>query len=71
MITNMPFDNKSNYNCNIDLYNGFVNKIPRLVRPGGMVFLYTVEKKLLKETLIGNEHLELIDEIKIERKSHK
>ena len=67
MISNLPFDNNaSNYNCNIDLYSGFVNKIPELIKPGGMVFLYTVERKLLEETLIDNEHLQLIDQIKIE-----
>ena len=67
LITNMPFDNNpSNFNSNVNLYIGFVDKIPELIRSGGMVFLYTVEKKLLKETLVGNTYLELLDEIKIE-----
>jgi len=67
MLSNMPFDNNpSNYNGYVDLYIGFADRIPQLIRPGGMVFLYTVERKLLEETLVGNEHLQLIDQIKIE-----
>jgi hypothetical protein len=31
-----------------------------------MAFLYTVEKNLLKQNLIGNEQLQIIDTIKIE-----
>lgn len=67
MISNMPFESRSGvHDFNTELYSEFVNKIPRLVRPGGMAFLYTVERNLLKQNLIGNEQLELIDEIKFE-----
>lgn len=67
MITNMPFESRAYvHNYNIDLYSGFVNKISQIVKPGGMVFLYTVEKNLLKDNLIVNKQLELIDEIKFE-----
>ena len=67
MISNMPFESKVGIrDSNTKLYSEFINKISKLIRPGGMAFLYTVEKNLLKQNLIGNEHLELIDEIKLE-----
>lgn len=67
MISNMPFESKSGASgFNKKLYSEFVNRIPSLVRPGGMVFLYTVEKNLLKENLIANKKLKIIDTIKIE-----
>lgn len=67
MISNMPFESKSGASgFNKKLYGEFVNRIPSLVRPGGMAFLYTVEKNLLKENLIGNKKLKIIDTIKIE-----
>jgi len=67
MITNMPFDNKSTtHNKYAELYKEFANKIPDFVRPGGMAFIYTIEKQLFKEVLIDNDNLELLQEIKIE-----
>lgn len=67
MISNMPFESKSGVSSfNTRLYSEFINRIPSIVRPGGMVFLYTVEKNLLKESLIDNKYLKIIDTIKIE-----
>ncbi len=67
LITNMPFDNKSTtHNKYADLYRSFVDKIPTLVREGGMAFIYTIEKQLFREVLIDNQDLELLQEIKIE-----
>ncbi len=67
MITNMPFDNKSStHNKYAELYSEFVNKIPSLVKSGGMAFVYTIEKQLFREVLIENSDLELLQEIKIE-----
>lgn len=67
MITNMPFASKIGaHDFDRDLYTKFINRIPKLVKPGGMAFLYTVEKNLLQESLRGNKQLQLIDEIKIE-----
>ncbi|MBU3143402.1 HEAT repeat domain-containing protein [Clostridium sp. CF012] len=67
LITNMPFDNKSTtHNKYAELYSSFVNKIPTLVRPGGMAFVYTIEKQLFREVLTENLQLELLQEIKIE-----
>ncbi|MBW9145543.1 methyltransferase [Clostridium sp. CM027] len=67
MITNMPFDNKSTtHNKYADLYSAFVNKIPDFIRPGGMAFVYTIEKQLFREVLLDNDKLELLQEIKIE-----
>ena len=67
LITNMPFDNKSTtHNKYADLYREFVNKIPSLIIPGGMAFVYTIEKQLFREVLLDNDQLELLQEIKIE-----
>ncbi|WP_246577914.1 HEAT repeat domain-containing protein [Clostridium psychrophilum] len=67
IITNMPFDNKSTtHNKYADLYKEFVAKIPNLIKPGGMAFVYTIEKQLFREVLLDDEKLELIQEIKIE-----
>jgi tRNA G10 N-methylase Trm11 len=67
MISNMPFESKAGVrDFSTKLYSEFVNKIPSLIKPGGMAFLYTVEKNLLKQNLIGNQYLEVIDTIKIE-----
>ena len=67
LITNMPFDNKSaTHNKYADLYSAFVHKIPALVRPGGMAFVYTIEKQLFREVLLDTQQLELLQEIKIE-----
>lgn len=67
MISNMPFESKAGGSSfDTRLYSEFVNRIPSLIRPGGMVFLCTVEKNLLKESLINNKYLKIIDTIKIE-----
>jgi 23S rRNA G2445 N2-methylase RlmL len=67
LITNMPFDNKSTtHNKYAQLYSDFVNKISSLVKPGGMAFVYTIEKQLFREVLTENSELELLQEIKIE-----
>lgn len=67
LITNMPFDNKSATHNKYDyLYSEFINKIPSLVKPGGMAFVYTIEKKLFREFLMDSEELELLQEIKFE-----
>jgi len=67
LITNMPFDNKSaTHNKYAELYSEFTKKIPSLVRPGGMAFVYTIEKQLFREVLLDNDQLELLQEIKIE-----
>jgi 23S rRNA G2445 N2-methylase RlmL len=67
LITNMPFDNKSaDHNKYAQLYSDFIKEIPYFVKPGGMAFIHTIEKKLFKELLINNEELELIEEIKLE-----
>ena len=67
MISNMPFESKGGAGSfDTRLYRDFVDRIPSLIRRGGMAFLYTVESNLLKKSLVGNEHLQLIDTIKVE-----
>lgn len=67
IISNMPFESNTEvHDFDTELYSKFVNRISELVKPGGMVFLYTVEKNLLKKNLINNNCLQLIDEIQME-----
>ncbi|MCB2293845.1 HEAT repeat domain-containing protein [Clostridium algoriphilum] len=67
IITNMPFDNKSTtHNKYAELYKEFVDKIPNLIKPEGIAFIYTIEKQLFREVLLDNDQLELLQEIKIE-----
>ena len=67
MITNMPFSSRAGANdFDRNLYRNFINRIPQLIKPGGLAFLYTVERNLLQESLRGNSKLQLMDEIKFE-----
>ena len=67
MITNMPFASRAGANdFDRNLYRNFINRIPQLIKPGCMAFLYTVERNLLQESLRGNSKLQLMEEIKFE-----
>ena len=67
LITNMPFASRAGANdFDRDLYKKFINRLPKFIKPGGMAFLYTVERNLLQESLRGNNQLQLMDEIKFE-----
>ena len=67
MISNMPFESNTINHAQVEnLYRDFVKMIPELIKPAGMVFLYTVEKNLLKQNILINKQLQLIQEIKLE-----
>ena len=66
LICNMPFESKSGTGIfDTSLYYKFVDMIPSTIKSGGMAFLYTVEKGLLKQALATNSQLEIVDTIKI------
>lgn len=55
IISNMPFGHRvSDHAGNVQLYAGFADKLLTLLRPDGYAFLFTQEKKLLRDT-IGNK----------------
>ncbi len=64
IISNMPFGMKAgDHETNIPLYSGFVNMLPRLLKPGGYAMLYTMEKKLLSGMISANSDLTLVDRL--------
>jgi 2-polyprenyl-3-methyl-5-hydroxy-6-metoxy-1,4-benzoquinol methylase len=52
IITNMPFGNRvGTHETNEPLYRDFVRLLPRLLTPGGVAVLYTMEHRLLAACL--------------------
>lgn len=52
IITNMPFGNRvSGHKQNQTLYRAFVDRLDNLLKPDGTAFLYTQEKKLLRDNI--------------------
>ncbi len=52
VISNMPFGHRvSDHAGNVQLYAAFADKLLSLLRPGGYAFLFTQEKKLLRDTI--------------------
>ncbi|MCE5187719.1 MAG: methyltransferase domain-containing protein [Eubacteriales bacterium] len=48
VLTNMPFGNRvGTHSANEPLYRDFVHTLPKLLAPGGVAVLYTMEHKLL------------------------
>jgi predicted RNA methylase len=63
IISNMPFGNRvSNHASNTALYTRFADKLSSLLKDGGMAFLYTQEKKLLRSVILAASGLEIIQE---------
>ncbi len=55
VISNMPFGIRvSGHDSNIKLYKAFADKLEKFLKDDGAAFLFTQEKKLLRET-IGNK----------------
>jgi 2-polyprenyl-3-methyl-5-hydroxy-6-metoxy-1,4-benzoquinol methylase len=51
VISNMPFGHRvSDHAGNVRLYAAFADKLRTLLKPGGYAFLFTQEKKLLRDT---------------------
>ena len=52
IVTNMPFGNRvGTHETNEPLYRDFVHLLPRLLAPGGVAVLYTMEHRLLTACL--------------------
>lgn len=63
IISNMPFGIRvSGHNSNIRLYKAFADKLESLLKEGGAAFLFTQEKKLLRETIRNNKCFSIIKE---------
>ena len=63
IVTNMPFGLRvSGHQSNIALYRSFAVKIPDLLKTGGMAFLFTQEKKLLRDVIGACSDLAIVSE---------
>lgn len=63
VISNMPVKNRvSGFDSDIRLYNLFVKKLGLLLNHKGVAFLYTQEKKLLRNEISRNDLLEIVKE---------
>ena len=63
IIANMPFGIRvSGHQSNVRLYSAFADKLPVLLERDGVAFLFTQEKKLLREAIAGQNGFEIINE---------
>jgi len=63
IVSNMPFRNRvSDYESDIRLYNLFVKRLGTLLKHDGIAFLYTQEKKLLRNEIIRNDLFRIVKE---------
>jgi 23S rRNA G2445 N2-methylase RlmL len=63
----MPFGNRvGTHETNKFLYRGFVKLLPRLLSPGGVAVLYSMEYKLLKTCLQQEKHLAFVTSMQTE-----
>ncbi len=67
VITNMPFGNRvGSHETNEPLYRGFIRLLPRLLAPGGVALLYTMEHRLLLSCLKREPTLTIAAELTTE-----
>ena len=67
ILTNMPFGNRvGTHETNEPLYRDFVHLLPRLLAPGGVAVLYTMEHRLLTACLKREPKLETIADMRTE-----
>jgi len=67
ILTNMPFGNRvGTHASNEPLYRGFVRLLPRLLKPGGVAVLYTMEHRLLANCLAAEPALTVAAETRTE-----
>lgn len=67
ILSNMPFGNRvGTHASNEPLYRGFVRLLPRLLRPGGVAALYTMEHRLLASCLAAEPALTVAAETRTE-----
>jgi len=63
VISNMPFGHRvSDHAGNVRLYGAFMEKLCTLLKPGGYAFLFTQEKKLLRESAARQSSLSILSE---------
>ena len=63
LICNLPFGNRvgSHSSCE-KLYAGLLDKLPKLVKKGGVALLYTMEFTLLKNLIRERDYLEILSQ---------
>lgn len=67
VLTNMPFGNRvGSHETNEPLYRGFVHLLPKLLIPGGVALLYTMEHRLLAACLKSERSLTVAAELTTE-----
>ncbi len=67
VISNMPFGIRvSGHDANVKLYKAFSDKLPSLMKKDGVAFLYTQEKKLLRDVIKQNREFTIVREEKFE-----
>ena len=67
IVTNMPFGNRvGTHETNEPLYRDFVRALPKLLAPGGVAVLYTMEHKLLTACIRNEPALGVVAELTTE-----
>lgn len=67
IVSNMPFGIRvSKHAENERLYAMFAGRLKSLLEDGGYAFLYTLEKKLLRDSVRNNSSLKIINEVIME-----
>ncbi|MGI5849614.1 MAG: methyltransferase [Christensenellales bacterium] len=63
IVANMPFGIRvAGHESNVRLYRAFADKLVNLLREKGIAFLYTQEKKLLRDVINANDKLSIVKE---------
>lgn len=63
IISNMPFGIRvSGHDSNIKLYKAFADKLETLLKDDGAAFLFTQEKKLLRDTIGAKKNFMIVQE---------
>jgi len=64
ILSNMPFGIRvSDHKTNVTLYNKFIAKMTTLLKDDGMAFLYTQEKKLLRDVIAAKSGFSIVKEM--------
>ena len=67
VISNMPFGIRvSDHESNVKLYRAFFDRLPKLLKEKGVAFLFTQEKKLLRDAIKAQPKFAIVREEKFE-----
>ena len=67
VLSNLPFGNRvGTHSANEPLYRDFVRALPKLLAPGGVAVLYTMEHKLLSACIRNEPALSVVAELTTE-----